>query len=115
MAEQVDVCINNLFDSTIIEVFREFADGNPEPGSQVTIDAGTDGKVSLFEPGIKLVITPGSGVDFGRCRLNVKDNVHLVSWEKMDDHWEMQMAANPAPPEVPNDVNVDIKEDPPAP
>lgn len=115
MAEQVDVCINNLFKSTIIEVFREFTDGNPEPGSNVTIDAGSDDKVSLFEPGIKLIITPGSGVDFGRCRLIVRDNGHLVSWDKMDGHWEMQMADNPAPPEVPNDVNIDIKEDPPAP
>jgi len=108
MAEQVDVCINNLFDSASIEVFREFADGNPEPGSSVTIDAGSDETVPLYEPGIKLIITPGSGVDFGTCWLNVTRNVHLVSWEVMEDHWEMQIADNSDPPEVPIEVHVEV-------
>jgi hypothetical protein len=108
MAEQVDVCINNLFDSASIEVFREFPDGNPEPGSNVTIDAGGEGKILLYEPGIRLIITPSIGVDFRTCWLNVTRNVHLVSWEVMEDHWEMQIADNSDPPEVPIEVHVEV-------
>lgn len=115
MAEQVDVCINNFFTSESIEVFREFPDGNAEPGSNVTVEAGSDGKVPLYEPGIKLIITPGDGVNFGTCFLNVTKNAHLVSWETVDAHWEMQMSNNASPPEVPNDVNIDIGEPPPDP
>ena len=61
-----------------------------------------------LKPGMKLIITPGSGVDFGTCWLNVTRNVDLVSWEVMEDHWEMQIVDNTAPPEVPVDVNVEV-------
>jgi hypothetical protein len=113
MAEQVNVCIKNSFLNENIEVFRELPDGTPEPGSNVTIAAQSDYMVLLQEPGMKLIITPNSAVDFGTCWYNVTKNEHLVLWEPMSDHWRVQMAANDTDPEVPLDVNVEVGGDPP--
>ncbi len=106
MVEQVNVCVRNLFINEDIEVFREHADGVREPS--ITIVAASYEAVLLPELGVFLIINPPTGVDISSCQFNVTKNEHLVSWEQMDDHWRMQMAANEDDPEVPTDVNVEV-------
>jgi hypothetical protein len=113
MAEQVDVCINNSFTNPNVEVFRQFADGTRESGSEVTISGGSDDMFPLYEPGIKLVVTPDSAVDFGTCWFKVTENGDLVSWERKDGHWTIEIAPNPAVPEVPTTVNITVGGDEP--
>ena len=92
MAEQVNVYVKNLCLNEDIEVCREHADGAREPS--ITIAAESDETVLLPEPGVFLIITPPNGMDTGTCLFDVTFNAHLVSWEAMDYHWKMQIAAN---------------------
>jgi len=113
MVEQANVCVKNLFNNEDIETFREHADGTRD--LSITIAAGSYEAVLLPGPGVFLIINPPMEVDISSCHFNVTKNEHLVSWEQMDDHWRMQMAANDDDPEVPTDVNVEVGGTTPAP
>ena len=114
MAEQVNVCVRN-FSEKDIEVYRELADGTRDLNG--TIVGGEEDTIFLPEPGVFLVIsTPDApnGLDTQTCRFYVTLNEDVVEWSAMDDHhWKMQISANPKPPEVPLDVNVEVGGDEP--
>jgi len=111
MADQVNVCVRNVSQSVDHEVFREHGDGTREPS--ISIPPQNEDTILLPEPGVFLIIKPPQEHDFNFFTLTVTKNDDLVSSEKMDDHWKMQITDNPNPPEVPLDVNVEIGGDPP--
>ena len=111
MADQVNVYVKNVSQTVDHEVFREHGDGTREPGT--SISPQNEDTILLPEPGVFLIIKPPQEHDFNFFMLNVTKNDDLVSWEKLDGHWKMQISDNTRAPEVPLDVNVEIGGDPP--
>jgi hypothetical protein len=114
MVEQANVHVKNVSVNGVeFEAFLEHSDGTREP--VITIPANSEEKILLPELGVLLKIIPPQGIGTNVCQFYVTKNGHLVSWESMDDHWEMQLTENEDKPEVPTDVNVEVSGPPPAP
>ena len=113
MTEQTFVCVKNLLENKGIEVFRRHGDGTEEPDPYISIAASNEDTVHLPESGVSLIIMPPHDVDTGTCRFEVTLNEHLVEWTTNNNHWEIRMAVNNAPPEVPTTVNAEVGGDPP--
>lgn len=112
MVEQVNVHIKNVSgDGAAFEAFREHSDGTQEP--IVTIPVNVEETILLPEPGVLLKINHSTKEDINTCWYNVTNNDHLVSWDAMGNHWEVQIKDNEDDSEVPTDVNVEVSGDPP--